>query len=292
MRNTLFARSYILLSIMIVWSNLVGRSLSFQLKNSTRFGPRRIRSNLLAPFSTQQSDKTFTAAYTKTMIAGFVAAGPSIDAEEVMLLLDASILQHTLLPNVIRLKIPVLDTSDVASATATVESSTIEEVSTSNGSEKATKYGNFSVCGDTHGQFYDVINIFEKDIGGFPSKSNVYLFNGDFVDRGAYSIEVILTLLSIKLSDPSAMHLLRGNHESISMTQIFGFRDEIIRKYPKQWFLLYDKFQKLFCSLPIAAVIENQGKTRKNIFNYVNNSRGKSMLRLFSLLQFLSLMVV
>lgn len=233
--------------------------MSFQLKNITRLGPRKIRSDLLAPFSTQQSDKTFTAPYTKTLIAGFVAAGPPIDAKEVMLLLDASILQHTLLPNVIRLKIPILDTSDVDSATVTVESSTIE----SNGSENATEYGNFSVCGDTHGQFYDVINIFEEDIGGFPSKSNVYLFNGDFVDRGAYSIEVILTLLSIKLSDPSAMHLLRGNHESISMTQMFGFRDELIRKYPKQWFLLYDKFQKLFCSLPIAAVIENQGKSRQ-----------------------------
>ena len=261
----LCARPYILLLTMIVRSSLLGRALcfGFQMKNTTKhgLGPRRIRPAALTLFSTQSDDKLYDASSTKTLIAGFLEAGPPVDAKVVMSLLEASILQHTLLPNVIRLKIPVVDRSDIAS-TSSFEISTTEEVATSNTFEDATHYGNFSVCGDTHGQFYDVVNIFKEDIGGFPSESNVYLFNGDFVDRGAYSVEVILTLLSIKLSDPSAMHLLRGNHESISMTEIFGFRDELIRKYPKQWLLLYKKFQELFCSLPIAAVIENQGKSR------------------------------
>ena len=260
---TLFARSYVLLA-MIVRSSLLGRALcfGFQRKNTTRhgLGPRMIRPAALAPFSTESNHEIYTASSTKALIAGFVEAGPPVDVKEVMALLEASILQHTLLPNVLRLKVPVVNHSNDSSTSATVEISTTEQVATSTTSEDATHYGNFSVCGDTHGQFYDVVNIFKGDVGGFPSESNVYLFNGDFVDRGAYSIEVILTLLSIKLSDPNAMHLLRGNHESESMTEMFGFRAELIRKYPKQWTLLYKKFQELFCSLPIAAVIENQGR--------------------------------
>jgi serine/threonine-protein phosphatase 5 len=70
----------------------------------------------------------------------------------------------------------------------------------------------FTVCGDTHGQFFDLLNIFS--IGGFPSESNPYLFNGDFVDRGSFSVENVVTLMAIKLSCPSAVHMLRGNHET------------------------------------------------------------------------------
>ena len=56
------------------------------------------------------------------------------------------------------------------------------------------------VCGDIHGQFFDLANIFE--VFGFPTKDNQYLFNGDFVDRGVWSVEVMLTLLSFKLLLP------------------------------------------------------------------------------------------
>ncbi|GKV43547.1 hypothetical protein SLEP1_g50827 [Rubroshorea leprosula] len=59
----------------------------------------------------------------------------------------------------------------------------------------------FTVCGDVHGQFYDLLNIFE--LNGLPSEENPYLFNGDFVDRGSFSLEVILTLFAFKCMSPS-----------------------------------------------------------------------------------------
>jgi serine/threonine-protein phosphatase 5 len=75
-----------------------------------------------------------------------------------------------------------------------------------------------TVCGDTHGQFYDVLNIFE--LNGLPHRTNPYLFNGDFVDRGSFSVEVILTFLLFKLSDPECIYLTRGNHETKNMNKM------------------------------------------------------------------------
>ncbi|KAL0301392.1 UNVERIFIED_CONTAM: Serine/threonine-protein phosphatase 5 [Sesamum radiatum] len=66
----------------------------------------------------------------------------------------------------------------------------------------------FTVCGDVHGQFYDLINIFE--LNGLPSEDNPYLFNGDFVDRGSFSVEVILTLFAFKCMSPSGLFSVDG----------------------------------------------------------------------------------
>lgn len=66
----------------------------------------------------------------------------------------------------------------------------------------------FTVCGDIHGQFYDLLNIFE--LNGLPSVTNPYLFNGDFVDRGSFSVECIFTLFSFKLLYPDHFFMSRG----------------------------------------------------------------------------------
>jgi serine/threonine-protein phosphatase 5 len=61
--------------------------------------------------------------------------------------------------------------------------------------------GSITVCGDTHGQFFDVLRIF--DLNGRPSASNPYVFNGDFVDRGSFSFEVVFTFLAYKVAYPT-----------------------------------------------------------------------------------------
>jgi len=108
-----------------------------------------------------------------------------------------------------------------------------------------------TVCGDTHGQYYDVLNIFQEK-NGYPSATNPYLFNGDFVDRGSFSVEVILTYLLWKLHDPGCIYLTRGNHETKNMNKIYGFEGEVKAKYDDQ---IFELFLEVFSHLPLAAVI-------------------------------------
>uniref|UniRef100_A0A8C0MHI2 Serine/threonine-protein phosphatase n=2 Tax=Caniformia TaxID=379584 RepID=A0A8C0MHI2_CANLF len=110
-----------------------------------------------------------------------------------------------------------------------------------------------TVCGDTHGQFYDLLNIFE--LNGLPSETNPYIFNGDFVDRGSFSVEVILTLFGFKLLYPDHFHLLRGNHETDNMNQIYGFEGEVKAKYTAQ---MYELFSEVFEWLPLAQCINGK----------------------------------
>lgn len=110
-----------------------------------------------------------------------------------------------------------------------------------------------TVCGDTHGQFYDLLKIFE--LNGMPSRENPYLFNGDFVDRGSWSFEVVMTLLAFKAVDTDSVHLTRGNHESKSMNQIYGFYGEVKAKMGQS---AVEVFRELFCAMPLAYVLNKQ----------------------------------
>ena len=115
------------------------------------------------------------------------------------------------------------------------------------------KKGEVTVCGDIHGQYYDLPNIFA--INGVPSEEDPYLFNGDFVDRGAYSVEVILSLFSWKLAFPNHVHLTRGNHEAKSLHARGSFKGEVLEKYDAE---LYELFCRAFCSLPLCHVINRE----------------------------------
>ncbi|XP_020520258.1 serine/threonine-protein phosphatase PP-X isozyme 2 isoform X3 [Amborella trichopoda] len=110
-----------------------------------------------------------------------------------------------------------------------------------------------TICGDIHGQFYDMKELFK--VGGDCPQTN-YLFLGDFVDRGFYSVETFLLLLALKVRYPDRITLIRGNHESRQITQVYGFYDECLRKYGSVnvWRYCTD----IFDYLSLSALIENR----------------------------------
>ncbi|RLN87331.1 hypothetical protein BBJ28_00008173, partial [Nothophytophthora sp. Chile5] len=120
-----------------------------------------------------------------------------------------------------------------------------------------------TICGDIHGQFYDLKELF--NVGGECPETN-YLFMGDFVDRGFYSVETFLLLLALKLIRfvlagtqvryPDRITLIRGNHESRQITQVYGFYDECLRKYGSVNVWRY--CTEIFDYLSLSAIIEDK----------------------------------
>ena len=113
--------------------------------------------------------------------------------------------------------------------------------------------GVVTVFGDVHGQLYDVLHALS--LSGLPSEKNILLFNGDLVDRGSWSVEVILLVFAMKVAFPNYIHISRGNHESKSMNKVYGFEGEVKAKYNENCF---DLFLEIFCYLPLAHLIGNK----------------------------------
>ncbi|KAG8742720.1 hypothetical protein FRC10_000994 [Ceratobasidium sp. 414] len=100
------------------------------------------------------------------------------------------------------------------------------------------------------GQFYDLVHLLS--LTGAPSEKHALVFNGDFVDRGSWSVEVALTLFAYKWLYPKRVFLNRGNHETKDMNKVYGFEGEVKHKHGE---MTYKLWAEVFTALPLATLV-------------------------------------
>ncbi|KAI5319952.1 hypothetical protein L3X38_039660 [Prunus dulcis] len=134
------------------------------------------------------------------------------------------------------------------------------------------------VVGDLHGQLHDLVFLLHD--AGFPSENRFFVFNGDYVDRGAWGLESFLILLAWKVFFPRNVYLLRGNHESKYCTSVYGFEKEVLTKYSDRGKHVYRKCLGCFEGLPLASIVGKHVYTAHGgIFRHIpatpKRSKGK-----------------
>ncbi|PKK30477.1 protein phosphatase, EF-hand calcium binding domain 1 [Columba livia] len=143
-----------------------------------------------------------------------------------------------------------------------------------------------TVCGDLHGNLDDLLLIFYKN--GLPSEQNCYVFNGDFVDRGKNSMEIIIILFAFLLIYPNYLHLNRGNHEDYILNLRYGFTKEVSKKYKDHGNQILCLLRDVFSWLPLATIIDSKvlilhggisDTTDLDFLNALERSKLKSLMR-------------
>ncbi|XP_049690837.1 serine/threonine-protein phosphatase with EF-hands 1 isoform X1 [Accipiter gentilis] len=143
-----------------------------------------------------------------------------------------------------------------------------------------------TVCGDLHGNLDDLLLIFYKN--GLPSEQNRYVFNGDFVDRGKNSMEILIILFAFLLIYPNDLHLNRGNHEDYIMNLRYGFTKEVSKKYKDHGQQILCLLRDVFSWLPLATIIDSKvlilhggisDTTDLDFLNALERNKLKSLMR-------------